>query len=725
MSNDLDDNSPSSWQPDDDVLFRALTRIGLVLDVSVHRSDVQAGSSGAAGNQPTAGPEIDPMDALVTSADHAGIYLSEMSFSSARDAVGFLRQGYPIILAVTTLPGKGRFIVLEKLSGRRIEITTVADELSIKVITRGQLGKLLTSSDPTRCFVCKKELECDLISAASNHGDSGDGHSGHDDGHHHDHPGPLSRWLGLLSLDRRDIWTVVLFAMVSGILMLATPLAIESLVNVVSWGTYLQPLLILGLMLLVCLGLAGVLKVLQAVVVEIIQRRQFVRIVGDLAHRFPRANQLSLTGEYPRELANRVFDVMTIQKATAVLLLDGVSIVLTTILGLILLAFYHPFLLGFDIVLVISMISITWVLGRGGIVTAIDESITKYKVVHWLQDVLASPTVFKVGGGEPLAVERANQLSTNYIDARQKQFRVVIRQIAFAISLQVIASTAVLALGGWLVIDGQLTLGQLVASELVVTTVVGAFAKAGKSIEKFYDLMAGVDKVGHLIDVPADPKHDLGAFPDGPAEVNWNELSFKSTTFESKVPVANISAGSRAAIVGDDVDGRAALVQSIIGLKKPSSGLVQIAGFDANHASASDRGKLIGYAGKNDTFHGTLRENVDLGHSGISQDRIRDVLETVGLDEVVLKLPQGLQTHIQTGGYPLTEMQSRLLALARVIIHQPRLLVIDGLLDDLPADHRNSIWKSLDADDSWTLLINTNHDAVAELCESQISVRRS
>lgn len=721
MSNDLDDNSPSIWQPDDDVLFRALTRIGLVLDVSVQRSDVQAGSSGAAGNQTTPDSDVDPMDGLVTSADHAGIYLSEISFSSPRDAVGFLRQGYPIILAVTTAPGKGSFVVLEKLTGRRIETTTVADELSIKVINRRRLGKLLNSSDPTRCFVCKKELECDLISAASHHGDSG-----HDDGdHHHDHPEPLSRWLGLLSLDRRDIWTVVLFAMVSGILMLATPLAIESLVNVVSWGTYLQPLLILGLMLLVCLGLAGVLKVLQAVVVEIIQRRQFVRIVGDLAHRFPRANQLSLTGEYPRELANRVFDVMTIQKATAVLLLDGVSIVLTTILGLILLAFYHPFLLGFDIVLLISMISITWVLGRGGIVTAIDESITKYKVVHWLQDVLASPTVFKVGGGESLAVERANQLSTNYIDARQKQFRVVIRQIAFAISLQVIASTAVLALGGWLVIDGQLTLGQLVASELVVTTVVGAFAKAGKSIEKFYDLMAGVDKVGHLIDVPADPKHDLGAFPDGPAEVNWNELSFKTTTFQSKVPVANISAGSRAAIVGDDVDGRAALVQSIIGLKKPSSGLVQIAGFDANHASASDRGKLIGYAGKNDTFHGTLRENVDLGHSGISQDRIRDVLETVGLDEVVLKLPQGLQTHIQTGGYPLTEMQSRLLALARVIIHRPRLLVIDGLLDDLPADHRNSIWKSLDADNSWTLLINTNHDAVAELCESQISVRRS
>ena len=87
---------------------------------------------------------------------------------------------------------------------------------------------------------------------------------------------------------------MILFAFVAGILALATPLAVESLVNVVSWGTYFQPLIVLGLMLLICLGLAGVMKVLQTVVVEMIQRRQFVRIVSDLAHRFPRANRASL-----------------------------------------------------------------------------------------------------------------------------------------------------------------------------------------------------------------------------------------------------------------------------------------------------------------------------------------------------------------------------------------------------------------------------------------------
>jgi putative ABC transport system ATP-binding protein len=430
-------------------------------------------------------------------------------------------------------------------------------------------------------------------------------------------------------------------------------------------------------------------------------------------------------GQYPRELANRVFDIMTIQKATAVLLLDGVSIVLTTVLGLVLLAFYHPFLLGFDIVLLISMISITWLLGRGGIRTAIEESITKYRVAHWLQDVIASPSAFKTGGGETLAVQRANQLTTEYVQARQRQFRVVIRQVAFAIGLQAVASTAVLALGGWLVIDGQLTLGQLVASELVVTVVVGAFAKAGKSLEKFYDLMAGIDKVGHLIDVPIDPRQELSAVLDGPATVSWGDLMFSGATFESKVPAATIEAGSRVAIVGNDVDGRSLLARTLAGLVTPSSGQSQVAGFDSAQASISSVVPMIGYAGGNDLFHGTLRENVELGRSGIGQHVVREALRKVGLAEVIVKLPEGTQTRLQTQGYPLTEIQSRQVVLARAIVAEPRLLIVDGLLDDLAPDDRQAVWESLTATGApWTLVINTNREDIAKLCDIQLAVRK-
>lgn len=733
----------------EETLYVAINRVALALSIVIDRSGVDFDEP-ETGVSP-ASELADPCAPLVSGCRQAGLYLKEFEPASVSELMDLVREGYPLVLA---LPD-GKIKVMEKMVGRKIEASTIravggraTGATESETISQSGLKSLLFQQEKGRLFVAKKELECDTFSSGggrdqrgldgihdSHRGGSGGhgvgGHGGHGGGGHGTHHGPghnsdippLKRFLSLLKLDNRDIFTIVLFAMVAGVLSLATPLAIESMVNVVSWGTYIQPLLVIALMLFACLSLGGVLKILQTVLVEIIQRRQLVRIVGDLSHRFPRANQASMSHEYPRELANRVFDIMTIQKATAVLLLDGITIVLTTILGLLLLGFYHPFLLGFDIALILCMITITWVLGRGGIRTAINESIVKYRIAHWLQDVIASPSAFKINGGEGLAVERANRLASEYIDARRKQFRIVIRQVAFAIGLQVIASTAVLSLGGWLVIQGQLTLGQLVASELIVTVVVGAFAKAGKSLEKFYDLMAGMDKVGHLLDVEVDPRFELGSIPDGPAEVRWDELHFPSATGTSHVAANRLSPGSTVAITGDDVTGKAMLAKALVGLVTPEHGVVEIAGLDAGQASYAGGGRMVAYAGEIEIFRSTMNENIDLGRGGIGQNRVRETLQMVGLWDDVLRLPEGVQTVLQTGGHPLTEIQSQQLMIARAVSGSPRLLVINGLLDHLADDVRDYVWNQLSsANRPWTLVVVTQDKAIAAKCDQQIDV---
>ncbi|MEO1618345.1 MAG: ABC transporter ATP-binding protein [Planctomycetota bacterium] len=651
----------------------------------------------------------DPLERLFTIGAKAGIELLETDFRSPGDCFSIVRQGYPVVFATPS----GQIFVLQRLDGQNVEVASVNGELRHEFIGRSQLKRLVGNYREARMMVAKRELECDSM---------GTHHDHHGDGHHA-HPSPLQRFVALLDLDRRDILTVTLFAAVAGVLGLATPLVIEGLVNVVSWGTYFQPLLVLATMLLTCLGIAGILKVLQTWVVEIIQRRQFVRIVSDLSHRFPRANQHSLEGEFPRELANRVFDIMTIQKATATLLVDGISIILTTVLGLFLLAFYHPFLLGFDLVLIFTMVIFTWLLGRGGIRTAIEESKTKYAVAHWLQDVLAMPSAFKTGGGESLAVRRCNQLTVEYVNARIRQFRVLIRQTVFAIGLQVVASTALLGLGGWLVIDGQLTLGQLIASELVVTVVVGAFAKAGKSIEKFYDMMAAIDKVGHLIDVKPDERVDLAEFPEGPAEVNWSELSFKTPLMNCFVHEAHIRAGDRVAVIGENQASKALLARGLAGLIDPTSGSIQVAGFDTYEAVNAEAGELVGYAGSPDVFHGTLRENVDLGRYEVSANRVREALRYAGLSTVALSMPEGLESRLQTDGYPLSHEQCIQLMIARAVATHPRLLVIDGCLDMLNRATRTEIFENISSPDApWTLLVITNREDIAAECSTRIAL---
>ncbi len=644
---------------------------------------------------------------LEVGARQLGVYLRQQDTLTVEQALDMVREGHAVIIHHRD----GHYTILEHQLGRRIEVTTVSSSLRHGTVSRSAIPKILKDTE-FGTFVARRELACESLSAHQP-----------DETHDGEHPTPFRRFMSLLKLESSDIWTVVLFALVSGVLSLATPLAVESLVNVVSWGTYLQPLIILALILLASLGLSGFLKVLQTVVVEVIQRRQFVRIVGDLAHRFPRANRAYLKKYYPRELANRVFDIMTIQKATAVLLLDGVSIVLTTCLGLVLLAFYHPFLLGFNIVLLITMISVTWILGRGGVRTSIDESIAKYKIAHWLQDVISYPEAFKINGGEHLAIEKANSLAAEYLEARESQFKIVIRQVAFAIGTQVLASTALLGLGGWLVISRQLTLGQLVASELVVTVVVGAFAKAGKSLEKFYDLMAGIDKVGHLLDIPVDPRRGRLSLDDKACSLEWSDLKLSVGANQRYVPAGQLTRGSSIAITGNDLVTKTMFAESVAGLVEPHTGIVTVAEMDAIHAAAAGKGRLVAVAHRVEVFRSTIVQNVELGRAGIGEDRVRDCLKAVGLWNLVHELPNGVATMLETGGYPLSKDQLARLMLARSIAARPRLVVIDSLLDDLPPSERADVLRAMrQVTSPCTFVVTTNDQNVAAVCDRQLEI---
>ena len=330
---------------------------------------------------------------------------------------------------------------------------------------------------------------------------------GADDHGAREHVSPLARLLGIIRPEKHDIWVILVFSLVVGVLALASPIAVEALVNTVAFGQYLQPVIVLAIILFTFLAFAAAIRGLIVYVVEIIQRRLFVRVVEDLAYRLPRVQQQAFDREYGPELVNRFFDVVTVQKVVATLLLDGIAIVLQTAIGMAVLAFYHPFLLGFNLVLLFSIGFVVFGLGQGAVTTAVKESVSKYAVGAWLQELTRSPTAFKLHGGSQFALDRADQLAIDWLIARRDHFRILMRQILFALGLQAVAATALLGLGGWLVIQGELTLGQLVAAELIVMVIVGSFAKIGKHLESFYDLLASVNKLGHLFDLPTEP-HD-------------------------------------------------------------------------------------------------------------------------------------------------------------------------------------------------------------------------
>ncbi len=271
----------------------------------------------------------------------------------------------------------------------------------------------------------------------------GHGGGGHGGGRGHG-MSPWRRLLFILRPESADIGVVAVFSAVVGLLALASPIAVEALVNTVAFGRFLQPVVVLSLILLTFLAFAATLRVMQAYISEIIQRRIFVRVVSDLAYRLPRVQRSAFDSLHGPELMNRFFDVMTLQKTAAMLVLDGIAMALQTIIGMLVLAFYHPYLLGFDIFLLVCLAVIVFALGRGAVRTAIEESSAKYGVAAWLEELAGSTVAFRSNGGARRAWDVADGLATEYVRARRRHFRVLIRQGIFAVGLQAIGGALLL-----------------------------------------------------------------------------------------------------------------------------------------------------------------------------------------------------------------------------------------------------------------------------------------
>jgi ABC-type bacteriocin/lantibiotic exporter with double-glycine peptidase domain len=553
---------------------------------------------------------------------------------------------------------------------------------------------------------------------ASPHG-SGNAVAAHDV-----HEGPLFRRLwDLAQYERADIWLVFLYAVAVGILSLATPIVVMLVVNTTAMASLAQQLLVLVIGLMVALSLAAVLRVLQMIVVEFIQQRVFVRVVTDLSHRLPRVDITAFDQAHGPELVNRFFDVLTVQKSASTLLLDGITIVLQVIIGMVLLGFYHQYLLGFDLFLLIGIILI-FVLGIGAIRRAIAESWAKYAVANWMEEIARHPLAFKLGGGTKLAFEQSDDLTTNYLKCRQAHFQIVKRQVAFSLALQVAANGMLLAVGGYLVINQQLSLGQLVAAEIVVSMVVASFTKLGKQLESFYDLIAALSKLGVLMDLPLerDTGGELPVHPEG-ASITFHDIGFHYPDSHRMILrqfSERIEPGQRVALIGRNGSGKTTLAELLFGLREPDYGHIEINSMDLRDVKLDDYRLKAALVGGVEIFSGSVLQNLQMGRS-IPVEDIRAGLASVGLLDDILALPQGLQTELRTGGRPLSLGQAKRLVVARAILDKPQLLIIDELLDDLDETSRRIVLPViLNRQAPWTLVVTTHSEALAELCDKSI-----
>lgn len=587
-------------------------------------------------------------------------------------------------------------------------------------ITRSELARRLHLSgvhEEVELGVVQPERPAEnlsvLAAAKENH------HNGH-----HASISPARRFISLLTAEREDIWRLLIFSVFSGILYLAAPLAVDAVVSNLAFGgqsmPYLQALIVLSIALFACLTLQAIVTGAQFYLSDVIQRRIFVRTASDLAYRLPRVRAQALDEVHAPELVNRFMDVVTAQKSTSLLLLDGVNLVFASIIGMMMLALYHPMLLLFAAVLFSLIVLCIWLLGRGAVATSIEESRMKYDLVNWFEEIAHFPFLFKGPGGYSMAYDRANQLATDYVLARSRHFRVLMRQIAGLLTLQVFAAATLLVMGGYLVISQQITLGQLVASELIMSAIVASLAKLGKNLEAWYDAMAAMDKLGHIFDLEIENKDgEQTEKRVGGVEVCASNLGFGysggSVLFENLN--FTIPANSSAAIVGPHGSGSSSLLDILFGLRQAQSGYVTLDGLDLRSWYLEGLRESVQLLRQNEIVDATVVENLRLGRTDIGMDEVRSALAAVELLPELLARPEGLNLRLKIGGAPLSSNQRTRLLLARALVQKPRLLLMDELLDSLDEKSFNTLTKAIfESGIAWTVVVTTRDQNVTRMC---------
>ncbi len=526
---------------------------------------------------------------------------------------------------------------------------------------------------------------------------------------------PVSRMRALLRQERATLWTAIIYSIGVALLTLALPVATQAVVNTIAFGNLLQPLLVLTLVVAGVLVLSGVLQLIRFHVVELLQRRVFVRITSDSVSRLLRARIDVLQMQNGPELVNRFLEVVGLQKAGATLLVDGLSVAMQTLAGMILLGLYHPWLLAFDALLVLALLVVIFPLGSRAIDTAIKESKAKYALVAWLEEVARHARAFRGKAQAEWAFGRTNELVEHYLEYRAVHFRILMRQLGGSLAIQALASAGLLGVGGLLVIDRQLTLGQLVAAELVVAAVVAGIAKTAKHLESYYDLLASVDKLGMLTDLPVEADgEESPRVKDTPASAEVRTPAF----------TARFAAGERVGIMGISGSGKTLLADAICGYRQLPSWTVEVDGADIRHLRLAELRSSMQLVRGIEIFQATILENVRVGREEIGIQDVQSSLEQLGIWDAIQSLPDGLNTMLATGGHPLSEGQAQVLMIARAIVSRPRLLILDETLDHvMDAKERERITDLIfQTAQPWTLIVVTSREDLLDRCSKVIAM---
>jgi len=534
---------------------------------------------------------------------------------------------------------------------------------------------------------------------------------------------PVARLWNLVREGKADMTAIYFYAIISGLIQLAVPLGIQAIIGFVLGGMLRASLILLISVVVFAVMIAGITQMNQMKIIEKIQQRIFVKVAYAYADRIPKLDLKQIDSFYLPELVNRFFDTVSLQKSISKLLLDLPIAAMQIVFGLILLSFYHPVFIIFGLLLMVILWLILFTTGSKGLESSMQESRHKYALVSWLQEMARLIKTFKFSEGAALHLKKADEKTISYLDARTQHFKILLLQFRTLVFFKVLVTAALMIGGVILLLNQLLNVGQFVAAEIIIITVINSVEKIIVSLETIYDALTSVVKIAKVTDKAVETS---GTYLMPGATAPAIEAAKLSFCFYADKPVIKsvsfkIKQGEKVCIAGEEGSGKSTLLKLLTGVYKDFTGILLMNNVPlGNYDIKSLRSKTGIVFNHEDIFHGSLWENITMGKTNIDSDYINNLCSTVGLHPFLSSLSLGYDTELDPTGKRLARNVVQKILLVRALADKPSLLLAEEPWQSIEEPYKTSIQQLLLQLDNTTVIIATNDKSFIEKCHQKI-----
>lgn len=539
----------------------------------------------------------------------------------------------------------------------------------------------------------------------------------------------INRFWALLSPDYKEIRNVYVFAIFSGILSLGLPLGIQMIINFIQLGQVSTSWFVLVALVVVAIGFSGVLNIYQLRITENLQQRIFTRSAFEFSERIPKMKLEILLKRYTPEITNRFFDTITIQKGLSKILIDSSAAILQIVFGLILLSFYHSFFIFLGLFLLLLLILIIRSTSKKAFNSSMEESTFKYKIANWLDEITQARLSFKMAGFSLFNLNQTNNLVNNYLSAREKHFKILVQQYGFLIVFKVVIALALLIVGGLLVLNQQMNIGQFVAAEIIILLILNSVEKLILSLEVFYDVLTSIEKIGQVTDLPLE--NTSGAtFEDqqNGIDLKISDLSYSFSNYQNPILQKlslHFKSNERVCFISDSSLSTNVLFCLIAGMYDFQKGTISFNDIPISNLDKSSYRDKIGTLLAQDQFvNASIYENISFGRDEVDLKSVTVIANNLELSGFIDQITDKYNATINPERNMLPADIATRILFARAIVSNPNLLLLEEPTAGMNETQTKFMAEKIKSISNATILMASYDDEIHRICDRLIEVNQ-